>query len=95
MFLRFHRSGENSEVVGICDKELIGTTLVEGDLSVYIDPRFFGDTQVTEQEVLSALKTSNNINMFGERCISIAIENRFVDREFCRIIAGVPHVIIL
>jgi hypothetical protein len=95
MFLRIHRSADNTEVVGICDKELIGTTLVEGDLSVYINPMFFGDTPVSEEEVLSALRTSNNINMFGERCIAIAVRNGFIEKEACRIIAGVPHAIIL
>lgn len=95
MFLRIHRSIDNTEVVGICDKELIGRTLVEGEISVFINPHFYGETEVTREEVLSVLRRSSNINMFGERCISIAIENGFIDKDSCFSIAGVPHAVIL
>lgn len=95
MLLRIHRSADFQEVVGICDKELIGTTLTEGDLNISISSSFFGNHVASEEEVLSALKDCANINMFGERCISLAIKNGYIDRESCRIIAGVPHAIIL
>ena len=95
MFLRIHRNADNKSVVGICDQELINTTLSEGDLNIVISPVFFGDQVVSEEEVLNALKTCNNINMFGEQCIGLAIKHGYLDRDSCRIIAGVPHAIIL
>lgn len=95
MLLRIHRSADNQEVVGICDKDLIGTTLTEGNLNIVISPAFFGSHEASEEEVLSALKDCNNINIFGERCISLAIKHGYIDRESCRVISGVPHAIIL
>ena len=95
MLLRIHRNAGNQEVVGICDQELINTTLSEGELNILISPSFFGSHVATEEEVLAALKDCSNINMFGERCISLAIKHGFLDRDSCRIIAGVPHAIIL
>lgn len=41
MLLRIHRSAENHEVVGICDRELVGKTLNDGDLSITITSSFF------------------------------------------------------
>ncbi|MDD1729177.1 MAG: DUF424 domain-containing protein [Methanospirillum sp.] len=95
MYLRIHRSAGSQEVVGICDRELLGTTLTEGDLNVVISPTFFGETVATQEEVLAALSDCRNINMFGERCVSLAIQQGYVDKEACRMIAGVPHAVIL
>jgi len=95
MLLRIHRNAECQEVVGICDRELINTTLTEGDLHILISPAFFGECGATEEEVLTTLRTCSNINLFGERCISLAVKYGFIGRESCRIIAGVPHAIIL
>jgi uncharacterized protein len=95
MLLRIHRNANTQDVVGICDRELIDTTLSEGELSILISRSFFGDQVATEEEILNTLKTYGNINMFGERCISLAIKHGYLDRESCRMIAGVPHAIIL
>ena len=95
MLLRIHRSADNQTVVGICDRELIGTTLTEGDLNIVINHHFFGTHEATEEEVLAALNDCNNINMFGKRCVALAIEHGYLDTESCRVIGGVPHAIIL
>nr|WP_319580871.1 DUF424 domain-containing protein [uncultured Methanospirillum sp.] len=95
MYIRIHRSAGCQEVVGICDQELLGTTLAEGDLNMVISPSFFGEHLATEEEILAALHDCGNINMFGERCIDLAVRHGFVERESCRMIAGVPHAIIL
>lgn len=95
MLLRIHRSADYKEIVGICDKELLGTTLTEGDLNIIISPFFFGGDEAGEEEILAALQKYGNINMFGEKCIRIAIQNGFIDQESCRMIAGVPHAVIL
>lgn len=95
MLLRIHRNANTQDVVGICDRELIDTTLSEGELSILISRSFFGDQVATEEEILNTLEKYGNINMFGERCISLAIKHGYLDRESCRMIAGVPHAIIL
>lgn len=95
MLLRIHRSADCKEVVGICDKELLGTTLTEGDLNIVISPGFFGGEEAGEEEILAVLQKYGNINMFGERCTSIAIQHGFIDHASCRMIAGVPHAVIL
>lgn len=95
MYIRIHRSAGCQEVVGICDRELLGKTLTEGDLNILINPAFFGTHEGTEEEVLTALRDCENINLFGERCIGLAIKHGYLDRESCRMIAGVPHAIIL
>lgn len=95
MFLRIHRSADNKEVVGICDRELIGRTLTEGELSILITEAFFGNEPVTEEEVIRVLKVSDNITMYGERCTDLAISQGLIDQDSCRLVAGVPYITIL
>lgn len=95
MLLRIHRSAENREVVGICDRELVGKTLNEGPVSISITSAFFGDTPASEEEIRRALDTSDNITMFGERCITLAIEHGAIDRESCKFVEGIPYATII
>ena len=95
MLLRIHRSADNHEVIAICDRELLGRTLEEGDLTVKISEPFFGGEEIREEKLLEVLRTCGNINMFGKKCVEIAVRNGFIAEESCREIAGVPHVTIL
>lgn len=95
MFLRIHRPMDNKEVVGICDRELIGQTLTEGDVSVQITESFFGNQPASEEEIIRVLNTSDNISIFGKRCIELAIDKGLLERESCRIVAGVPYATII
>ncbi|NLV28296.1 MAG: DUF424 domain-containing protein [Methanomicrobiales archaeon] len=95
MLLRIHRSAENHEVVGICDRELVGKTLNDGDLSITITSSFFGDDPVSEEEVIRVLQTSDNITIYGERSISLAVTQGLIDKNSCRFVAGVPFATII
>lgn len=95
MLLRIHRSAENHEVVGICDRELIGRTLREGAVSISINADFFGDTSATEEDIIRVLDTGDNITMFGERCISLAIRHGTINEESCKFVEGIPYATII
>ena len=69
MLLRIHRSAENREVIGLCDRELIGKTFTEGEISISVSEAFFGNQQVTEEEVVRILMDADNVTIFGERCL--------------------------
>ena len=95
MLLRIHRSADNKEVVGICDRELIGKTLNEGSLSISITHAFFGDQPATEEEIIRVLECSDNITIFGERAVSLAIHHGSIEKEACKNVAGVPYAMII
>jgi len=95
MFLRIHRSDNNHEVVGICDRELIGKTITDGDLSISITEPFFGDHIVSEEEVISVLKKTENATLYGDRCVNLAINEGIIDKENCRRVGGVLIAVII
>ncbi|MFA6331764.1 MAG: DUF424 domain-containing protein [Methanoregula sp.] len=91
MFLKIHRSREAADVVAVCDRELINTTICNETMKVIIHDSFYGKTPVTENEVREALKNAGNINLIGERTICLAIEMGLLTRADCIMIGSIPH----
>jgi len=82
----------SADVVAVCDRELLNTTICHEKLTVRIHESFYGTTQVSEEEVRSALEKAGNINIIGERAIQVAISMGLVTDADCILIGKVPHV---
>jgi len=95
MYLKIHRSVEGDEVVAVCDRELINTTVSNGDIEVCISESFYGTRLATEEEVSTALDNAVNANLMGSRVIALAVARGFVDRDGCLMIGAVPHAQII
>jgi hypothetical protein len=91
MFLKIHRYPDTADVVAVCDRELINTTISNDTMTVIISDAFYGRTAATEAEVREALKRAGNANLMGERSISLAIGMGLLTRAGCIMIGNVPH----
>jgi hypothetical protein len=91
MFLKVHRTPDSGEIVAVCDRELLNTTLRHNDAEVLISETFYGTTPADEEKVKAVLSTASNANLFGRRTIEIAIGCGAVDRGCVVLIGGVPH----
>lgn len=91
MFLKVHRSRDTGDIVAVCDRELLNTTVHHEKLSITITETFYGNTLATEDEVKDALKNAGNINLIGERSINLAIEMGLITKSGCMMIGKVPH----
>jgi hypothetical protein len=92
MFMKIHRSREAGDVVAVCDRELIDTTIANDTMTVTITGAFYGTSPSTEDEVREALKYACNANLMGERTVNLAIGMGLVTRSGCIMIGSVPHV---
>ncbi len=92
MFLKIHRSPGTGDVVAVCDRELLNTTITHGDLKVTLYEGFYGSTRVDEAAVREALSRGDNVNLMGERSVGIAIKMGLISRSDCIMIGSVPHV---
>ncbi len=91
MFLKVHRSPELGDVVAVCDRELLNTTITQDDLKIMISDKFYGTTPVSEADVTEALRAGGNINLMGERSVAVAIKMGLITRADCIMIGSVPH----
>jgi uncharacterized protein len=94
MFLKIHRSPGSGEIVAVCDRELINTTLINGTMKVAITEAFYGNCLSAEAEVRAALRNAGNINLMGERAVNVAVGMGLITRSDCIMIGSVPHAII-
>jgi len=92
MFMKIHRSRESPDVVAVCDRELINTTISGETMKVTVTDAFYGTSPATQDEVRKALKSAGNINLMGERTISFAIDMGIITRDDCIMIGKIPHV---
>lgn len=79
------------DVVAVCDRELLNTSIIYEKLTVKVHDSFYGTTPASEEEVRSALKKAENINLIGERAVNVAISMGLVTRSDCIMIGSVPH----
>lgn len=91
MFLKVHHSRDMGDVVAVCDRDLLNTTIRHDKLSVTITETFYGNIPATEAEVRDALKKAGNINLIGERSVNVAVSMGLVTRQACLMIGNVPH----
>jgi hypothetical protein len=91
MFLKVHCSPGAGDIVAVCDRELLNTTICHGELSVRISDAFYGNSPAGEDEVRDALKKAGNINLMGKRAVGIAIDMGLITRSGCIMIGVIPH----
>jgi uncharacterized protein len=91
MFLKVHCSPGAGDIVAVCDRELLNTTITHGKLSVQITEAFYGNCPASEDMVRNALKKAGNINLMGKRSVSVAIDMGLVTRSGCIMIGDIPH----
>jgi hypothetical protein len=94
MFLKIHRSPKAGDIVAVCDRELLNTTIMDGDIEVHIRETFYGNHRASEDEVREALSQADNANVIGERAGALAIDMGLVTQSGCIMIGSVPHAII-
>ena len=94
MFMKIHRSPEAGIVVAVCDRELVDTTITDGNVEIKISGSFYGNRSATEEEILNALADAGNANIIGERSVALAIRHGIVDAESCIRIGTIPHALI-
>jgi hypothetical protein len=90
MYLKIHKSGD-STIVALCDRELIGKTLKEGNITVTITEDFYKGELISQEKAIDILSGATNINIFGKKAVSCAIECGVVDRNNVKIINEVAH----
>ena len=82
------------KVLNVIDEELVGRRLVEGDFSLYLDPRYFSGERVYETQLRDLLLNNSIINLVGKRSVDVALRMGFGAKDAVRVIDGVSFLII-
>ena len=85
---------QGSEVLAVCDEDLIGKTFKEKGLKLEITERFYKGTLIEEKNAVKIIKSARNINVVGKRSISLLVKEKVVRKEDIIKIKNIPHAII-
>ncbi len=90
--MRIHRV-RAEVVVAACDAELLGRELPVGEQgrTVKVSSHFYGEREVSVEELLWALERATVANLLGERVLRIAREHGHVVDGATSQLGGVPH----
>ncbi|MBI4399323.1 DUF424 domain-containing protein [Candidatus Micrarchaeota archaeon] len=95
MYLKVITIEEKKEkLVAICDKDLLGKKLKEGDIVLDLEKyqNFYKGNIATEREIITALKGATSINIVGIRSLEAAKKAGITTGEEAILINRVPHL---
>ncbi|MCH7660068.1 MAG: DUF424 family protein [Euryarchaeota archaeon] len=78
-------------LVSVCDRDILGETFENGDVSITVNEEFYGGEEVDESAVEATLARASVGNLVGEQSVSLAIEQGHVEAANVLDIDGVPH----
>ena len=85
---------KDSNMLNICDKELVGKTLNRDNFRLKISEEYYAEKIVEKEEARDLLQKSDNINMVGKVIIDLSINMGIGSRKGVKVIDGVPFLIV-
>lgn len=91
---RVDREGRTWHVTALCDQELLGKVLKEGDVTLDLSmyKSFYDGRTVTESEAIELLQRARNVNAVGPKSVECAKKALSVDARQVKKVQGVPHI---
>jgi uncharacterized protein len=90
MYLSIYRR-DCDVLVAACDSEVIGRSFREGAVKIDVSAGFYGDQLMPVAELRKVLSTATIANLTGNRVVSHAVKEGFIDEECVLQISGVKH----
>ena len=85
---------QKNTMVNMCDAELMGKDVVDGELKIHISESYYGKQLVDKDEAISFLKSASMMNLVGKETISLAIDLGIGSESGIKIISDIPFLII-
>ena len=85
---------QKNTMVNMCDAELMGKDVVDGELKIHISESYYGKQLVNKDEAISFLKSASIMNLVGKETISLAIDLGIGSESGIKIISDIPFLII-
>jgi hypothetical protein len=85
---------QGSTMVNICDIELVGTKLEQGEMVVDLTKEYFQQEIIEESKAEDLLQTCSIANLVGERIVNQAIRLRLAKEISIKRICGIPFLMI-
>ena len=85
---------KDSNMLNICDKELVGKTLNRDNFRLKISEEYYAEKIVEKEEAKDLLQKSDNINMVGKEINYLSVDIGVGSAGGIKIIDGIPFLIV-
>ena len=85
---------QKNAMLNICDAELLGKNITEGELNMHISESYYGEKFIDREEAKTLLQNSSIINMVGKETVSLSLELGIGSENGVKIISDVPFLIV-
>ena len=85
---------EKKIMLNICDANLLGKKIVQGELIMNISEPYYGDRFVEQDEAETLLKRSSIINMAGKETTELSIKLGVGSKNAVKLISDIPFLIV-
>ena len=85
---------KDSNMLNICDKDLLGKILNRDNFRLKISEEYYAEKIVEKEEARDLLQKSHNINMVGKEIIDLSVNIGIGSHEGVKVIDGVPFLIV-
>ena len=88
MYVNIHK-GDHSDVIAVCDEDLIGKLVSDENSELNISEKFYKGRLLNEEEVLEILNGATNVNLVGDEAIGCGIKCGLIDEDEIVVIVGI------
>ena len=88
-YYKLHKT-DFGTMIAVCDKELLGKTLKNKDLDFFVNPRFYGESEINEK-ILELIVDVNDGNVIGNKIVKLLLKNQVISKESIIKIGKINH----
>ena len=85
---------KDTNMLNICDADLLGRTLKRDNFSLKISQEYYAEKVVEKEEAKDLLTESDNINMVGKEIVSLSVDMGIGSENGVKVIDGIPFLIV-
>jgi hypothetical protein len=82
-------------ILAICDSDLIGKKVTEGNRQLDLASSFYKGEETEEKEVNELIKQAYMLNLVGKKAVDFALKNKLIEKENILFVAKIPHAQVL
>ena len=85
---------QETQMINICDLNLIGKEINQGDFNISISKDYFYSEEITEEDAIKVLKSSSIINLVGKDIVDLALSLNLAKKNSVKTIENVSFLMI-
>ena len=85
---------QNSNMLNMCDEDLLGKVLTNGKVKINISQSYYGQRLVDKKEAEVLLQNSSILNLVGKNTIEMSVALQVGSRQGVKTIDDVPFLIV-